>query len=201
MIVDLRPHWWYLSRVFTFAVLAFLILIVELIVLGNTVVNLLLLLVFLYTLGDFGQRYLKWTSTNFVITTDRVIFRQGVFAKHGIEIPLERVANVGFNQTIFERMLGTGDVLIESSGRDGQQRFSDIRKPEQVQAEIHAQMDAKVTRQTGWATTGTPPPPPPPAAGSTNVAEQLEKLHELLMRGAITQVEYDAKKAQLLERM
>ena len=36
-------------------------------------------------------RYLKWATTNFVITSDRVIFRHGVFAKSGIEIPLERV--------------------------------------------------------------------------------------------------------------
>jgi hypothetical protein len=30
-------------------------------------------------------------------------------------------------------MLGAGDLLIESASDDGQQLFSDIRKPEQVQ--------------------------------------------------------------------
>jgi hypothetical protein len=39
-------------------------------------------------------RYLKWVTTNFVITSDRVIYRSGVFAKSGIEIPLERVNSV-----------------------------------------------------------------------------------------------------------
>ena len=65
-------------------------------------------------------RYLKWITTNFVITSDRLIFRHGVVAKSGIEIPLERVNNVNFNQGIFERMLGAGDLLIESGGEDGQ---------------------------------------------------------------------------------
>ena len=65
-------------------------------------------------------RYLKWVTTNFVITNDRIIFRQGVIAKSGIEIPLDRVNNVNFNQSIFERMLGAGDLLIESGGEDGQ---------------------------------------------------------------------------------
>ena len=51
-------------------------------------------------------RYAQWFTTNFVITSDRVIFRMGVFAKHGIEIPLERVNNVIFHQSILERMLG-----------------------------------------------------------------------------------------------
>ncbi|HRE02034.1 MAG TPA: PH domain-containing protein, partial [Ilumatobacteraceae bacterium] len=44
-------------------------------------------------------RYLKWITTNFVITSDRLIFRHGVVGKMGIEIPLERVNNVNFHQT------------------------------------------------------------------------------------------------------
>ena len=78
-------------------------------------------------------RYLTWATINFVITSDRVIYRSGLIAKHGIEIPLERVNNVSFRQGIFERMIGAGDLLIESGGEDGQQRFTDIRDPERVQ--------------------------------------------------------------------
>jgi membrane protein YdbS with pleckstrin-like domain len=65
----------------------------------------------------------------------------GVIAKSGIEIPLERVNNVNFSQSVFERMLGAGDLLIESGGEDGQQRFTDIRRPDKVQGLIHAQME------------------------------------------------------------
>src|SRR6476646_3492981 len=47
-------------------------------------------------------RLINWRSVEFVVTTDRVIFRSGVFAKHGIEIPLARVNNVNFSQGILE---------------------------------------------------------------------------------------------------
>ena len=95
-------------------------------------------------------RYLKWLTTNFVITSNRLIFRQGVIAKSGVEIPLERVNNVNFNQSIFERMLGAGDLLIESGGEDGQQRFTDIRRPAQVQNLIHAQMEGHFQRRAAY---------------------------------------------------
>jgi hypothetical protein len=43
------------------------------------------------------------------------------------------VNNVNFHQTAFERIVGAGDLLIESGGEDGQSRFSNIRDPENVQ--------------------------------------------------------------------
>jgi uncharacterized membrane protein YdbT with pleckstrin-like domain len=136
-------------------------------------------------------RYLKWSTTNFVITTHRLIFRSGVFAKHGVEIPLERVMNVNFGQSIFERIVGAGDLLIESGGKDGQQRFSDIRKPEQVQNLIHAQVESNSIRHDQPAAAAPPPPP-------VDVAGQLEKLEGLRSRGTITPEEFEEQKRRLL---
>ena len=81
-----------------------------------------------------------------MITSDRVIFRHGLVAKSGIEIPLERVNSVHFHQTIIERMLGAGDLLIESGAEQGEQRFTDIRNPDRVQQLIHAQMNLNEER-------------------------------------------------------
>ena len=46
----------------------------------------------------FARPLRRWTTTNFVVTTDRLIYRSGVLAKHGREIPLERVNDITFNQ-------------------------------------------------------------------------------------------------------
>src|SRR5690606_9212719 len=75
-----------------------------------------------------GVTYARWATTHFVVTTDRLIYRHGVLAKKGIEIPLERVNTVFFSQSIIERMLGSGDLVIESAGEQGRQSFSDVRK-------------------------------------------------------------------------
>jgi uncharacterized membrane protein YdbT with pleckstrin-like domain len=191
--LDMHPHWWYFAEA-AFSLLGSIVL--GIVVLTQTdsgssarkagVVVALALIVgtALWLIG----RYLKWITTNFVITSHRLIFRQGVVAKSGIEIPLERVNNVNFSQSVFERILGAGDLLIESGGEDGQQRFTDIRHPDKVQNLIHAQAEGAFSRRMGGGA---------PAAGSS-VAEQLERLEGMLQRGSLTQEEFDAQKRKLL---
>lgn len=87
-------------------------------------------------------RYARWITTNFVITTDRLIYRSGVFGKSGTEIPLDRVNTIFFNQTFFERILRSGDLTIESGGETGRQTFSDISSPSSVQNTIYQQIEA-----------------------------------------------------------
>ena len=99
------------------------------------------------TLVWLGITYLHWATTHFVITTDRLIYRHGILSKHGIEIPLERDNTVFFSQTILERMLGSGDLVIESAGEMGRQSFSNVRKPSAVQNEIYRQMEANENRK------------------------------------------------------
>ncbi|MGB8859034.1 MAG: PH domain-containing protein [Ilumatobacteraceae bacterium] len=193
--LDMHPHWWYFAEP-AFALLGSIV--IGIIVLTQTdsgttarkaagiAAVALLVITALWLIG----RYLKWLTTNFVITSQRLIFRQGVVAKSGIEIPLERVNNVNFNQSVFERMLGAGDLLIESGGEDGQQRFTDIRHPDKVQNLVHAQVESLIQRRAGYAHAG----------GTTggDVAEQLERLEGMLTRGTLTQEEFDAQKRKLL---
>ena len=56
---------------------------------------------------------------------------------------------------MFERLVGVGDLLLESAGEQGQSRFSNIRDPEAVQLEIYRQMEANDRRRAGYATTPT----------------------------------------------
>ena len=102
-----------------------------------TIVLYALGVVILIALINFIARYVNWAGVNFVVTTDRLIFRSGVFAKAGIEIPLERINTVFFNATLFERMVGSGDLTIESAGEGGQQNFDNVRKPQFIQQEIY----------------------------------------------------------------
>ena len=193
--LDLHPHWWYFFEAAAALALSIIAGVIVRVLLdaGNprrylgyvALVAIVLSAVWLFS------RYTKWITTNFVITNDRIIFRQGVIAKSGIEIPLDRVNNVNFNQSIFERILGAGDLLIESGGEDGQQRFSDVRKPQNVQNLIHAQVEAK-SRQRGTYSASAAP------AAPIDIAGQLEKLEGLLQRGSLSQDEFDSQKARLL---
>jgi uncharacterized membrane protein YdbT with pleckstrin-like domain len=191
VVLDLNPHWWFFSGPLVALLLTLAVTVAVSVfdlpdwlwftVLGLTAINLLWLL----------ARLAKWATTNFVVTTDRLIYRSGVIAKKGLEIPLERVNNIHFNQGVFERMLRSGDLLIESGGERGQQAFSNIRRPALVQNEIYRQMEAAQARDHDRMA----------GRRELSIPEQIEKLDDLRARGVITQAEFDAKKTQLLDRM
>lgn len=130
--------------------------------------------------------WLGWRSTHFVVTSDRVIYRSGVLIKSGIAIPLERVNNINFHQTILERLIRAGDLQIESAGQDGQQNFSDIRRPDEVQRLIHGQIEENDQRSRSGN------------SGSSDTASQLEKLEGLRDRGTLTQEEFQREKNRLI---
>lgn len=202
LVLDLRPHWWYMAEP-TGAVLGAAVLGILVLQFGpdsgvaQTILNWLSIILIVGSLGWFGLRYLKWITTNFVVTSDRLVYRAGVIAKTGIEIPLERVNTVFFNQTIFERMLGAGDLSIESGGETGKQTFGDIRRPSAVQNEIYRQMELNNTRMYGGAGAAAAPS----SGSSASIPAQIAELDQLRQQGVLSQAEFDAKKAELLNRM
>lgn len=138
---------------------------------------------------------LRWQFTMFVLTSDRLITRRGVIAKHSKEIPLERINDVAFSQTVLERVLGAGDLMIESAGERGQERIENIRKPEQVQLMIYKQAEANNNRMMR-------PPAATHASGSAStIPDQIEALARLREQGVLTDIEFESKKQDLLKRL
>jgi uncharacterized membrane protein YdbT with pleckstrin-like domain len=190
--VDLHPHWWFLAGptlAIGGAIIAGVVTLVytEVDSTVRTVAGWATLVAIAASGIWLLVRYGRWLTTHFVITNRRVIFRTGLLAKRGIEIPIDRVNTVHFSQGVWERIVGVGDLLIESGGETGQQRFTDIRQPDRVQRVLHAEMEARELRGRG-------------ADGVVDVAGQLEKLESMLLRGTLTPEEFDRQKQRLLGR-
>ncbi len=81
--------------------------------------------------------YLRWQNTAFVVTTRRVLVRQGVLARSGRDVPLTRINDVTFQHSLLERMLGCGTLVVESAGERGQVVLADVPRVEQVQRTIY----------------------------------------------------------------
>ena len=136
--------------------------------------------------------FLRWRYTMFVLTTDRLITRYGIIAKNSKEIPLERINDVAFSQSIMERLVGAGDLLVESAGERGQTRIENIRKPDQVQLMIYKEIEKN---SNNMLTPRTVP------SSDSDPLSQLEALARLRDQGAITSAEYETKKQELLGRL
>lgn len=191
IILDLRPHWFFLfgPALALIASLALAIWVSQAVdsdfalfpALALAVVTLLLFLV----------RFAQWVTTDFVLTTDRLIYRKGIVSRQGKEIPLERVNDVSFQQSLFQRMMRAGDLMVESGGERGQSHFGHFANPQDIQNEIHRAIEAAAARDADRM------------AGRRELSplEQLEKLEELRQRGVISQAEFEVKKATLLDRL
>lgn len=189
MVLDLHPHWWYYGSSLLWTVVGIFAGFTLLTRTSGTVRTILGYLVLGFIVVN-GARLVvslvKWRTTYFVVTSQRLIYREGVIARDGVEIPLDRVNNVNFSQNILERLLGVGDLLVESGGKDGQQRFSDMAQPEKVQNIIHS------TIRSTRATRGD-------AGGPlTGIAVELERLEALRDRGTLTEAEFEEQKRRLL---
>lgn len=210
LVLDLKPHWWFFWKHIVAGLIVLIVLILWFGPLGGPnwgkwpiVIGILVYL------GFVVEKYFVWTYTHFVLTDRRVISRSGIVSKRGTEIPLDRINNIDFSQRLWERIIGAGDLSIESAGRDGQSHFENVRHPDMVQQEIYRQMEVNARRQAGWqgeamaahTRAAAPTPAPAPAAAPPDVTDQIAKLAALRDSGAITSEEYEAKKAELLDRM
>ena len=200
IVLNLHPHWWFIAKSGMVLVLAVIVGLYTAVKIDNDVVKIAVALWVIINLGWFLVRFIQWVSTHFVLTSDRVMSREGVLAKRGIEIPLERINTVFFEQGIFERMLGLGDLEIESASKDGAQRFEDIRRPSDVQKEIYVQMETNDNRKMDRMGHAAQPQQVAPAAGP-NIGDQINQLAQLRDQGHLTEAEFQAKKAELLNRM
>jgi uncharacterized membrane protein YdbT with pleckstrin-like domain len=194
VVLDLRPHWWFFAPQAAALAGAVVLGVLALAFFADVpLVSILTAGLIITVLVWFVARYLVWQTTNFVITSDRLVTRSGVFSRQGIEIPLERVNTVFFRQSFFERLIGSGELVVESAGELGQQKFSNIKQPLNIQNEIYRQMEGNENRKFDRVSRSQP--------ASLSIPDQIEKLDELRQKGILTDAEFNRKKAELLDRL
>jgi len=182
-----------------------------------------------------AARVLRRRATCVVVTSARLVRRSGILGRRGLDIRLERINEVSYQQSLVERVIGSGNLMVEMGGERGVVVFDHMRRP----ASVAALLQEQVTRRTrniavrGPSAPGAGPgddrPPGSPvtlgsagfdatppsgtaavrlragaqtsggAAGS--VAERLVQLDELHRRGLLSEAEYEAKRASLIDRL
>ena len=179
-----RPHW---SRLLREGLLVFLGVVLAGLLIAVSTPAWVVWLLTASVIALIARGVTRWLTTHHVITNERVIYRAGWIAKRGKEIPLEVINDVAFNQTIFERVFKTGDLLIESAGTHGQTRYRDIPAPEDVQSLIYQVREDRKLQMEG----GT-------GQSVESTASQLEKLSRLHDDGKLTDEEFHVEKTKLL---
>ena len=132
-------------------------------------------------------------SYEHVLTNRRMIQQTGIFNKRSMDAPLDKVNNVEHWQTLWGRMLGYGDVEIDTASEHGATRFKDIARPLEFKNAIVGATEAYRSRRFA--------PAAPPSQIATSGADRLRQLKGLLDDGLISQEEFEMKRQKLLEEI
>ena len=194
VVAQFRPHWRLLFIPMLWLIVGIALLVVLYTVVdADPVVNLIVTVVVVLALIPLVVApFVRFWFTSYVLTNERLITRKGVIARSGIEIPLENITNVVFNQSVVERLLQSGDLLIESAGESGQSRFADIPEPEEFQSLLYKVREDRDDAHRAKAARSVP---------GGDATERLARLAKLHQDGIISDEEYEEKRQSLLDEI
>jgi membrane protein YdbS with pleckstrin-like domain len=188
VVVSVRPHWWFLTGPVALVVVAIAGAITAGVENAPNAAVWVAVAALVVAVGWLVARYVLWATTRLTVTTSRIIERRGVLARRGREIPLTALTDIEYHQSLFERIIGAGDVLLESAGKDGQEVFPDLPHPSAIHNEIYRQVER-------WRR------PPAASPAGPSIPDQIDQLDQLRRRGILTDAEFEAKKSELLDRL
>ena len=90
---------------------------------------------------------LRWRTTHYVITTHRLLFREGILTRKGRDIGLARITDVSYTQTLWDRIINSGTLTIESAGDSGATVLKAIGHSEEIQQLLNHMVEEDADRR------------------------------------------------------
>jgi uncharacterized membrane protein YdbT with pleckstrin-like domain len=198
IILITKPHWLTLSGP---SFLVFIVLVADILagyMLGlewSKYLSILLVLTGFYLLYKIVQR----NRNIWVVTNLRVIDEYGVFTSNSKESPLDKINNVTYRQPFWGKIFGYGNVQIQTAAEIGSTTYYNVERPQELKNSITNMQEEykqqQIRKQASELANAM-------IAGQqekkTDIASELEKLHELWQKGILTEAEYNAGKAKIL---
>lgn len=199
-LIIIRQHWLKLILPFLAWVLLTVLLFVFLKEDNSKIALIIALLTALYP----AYLYMEWKYNLWVVTNMRVIDETGFFSRYSKESPLDKINNVEYTQSLWGRMFGYGDVEIQTAAELGESTYTMIHQPRLLKDTItHAQEEYKagqIKNQAQQLANAIKQSMPSAPQNNISVSQEIEKLFELMQKGAITQEEYLVQKNKLLSK-
>lgn len=97
-----------------------------------------------------GQAHYERISTAYVITTEQVYHKRGLISRDVTQIRYDRVQNTSYSQSVPERLLSYGDVVVTSAGT-GQVEilFRSVSDPARIKRLLSEQLAETVRTGSG----------------------------------------------------
>ena len=146
LLVQLRPHWIFFAGPLAVTVAAVAIVITIIVAepsIPNWLADGLWILAAIPGAWLLG-RLARWRLYTFALTTTRILVRRNVFDRAIVQIRLQRITGLNLSQTLLERVLATGRLVVDVQGEDDEIVLPFIRKPIILQRVINGQINELV---------------------------------------------------------
>lgn len=192
VILMIRPHWLVLCLPFLYMASG----IVAGILIGTYGLLIPLVLICYLWFKIVQRKNNLWAVTNL-----RVIDEDGVFAHNSKESPLDKINNVTYNQSVWGRIFGYGNIQIQTAAEIGSTTYTMVEKPKELKDTItqmqeeykKSQIMAQARELANAISSGTQ------QQSQRDIAAELEKLFILKQKGILTADEFAARKKKILE--
>ena len=191
VILETKPHW-------------FTLIVPFLVMLAGSIMGIIIgsygYIAVIVLIGYFAFKIVQRNNNLWAVTNLRVIDEYGVFSNNSKESPLDKINNVSYRQSFLGKMLGYGNVQIQTAAEIGSSTYFAVENPKELKDTItHMQEEYKQYQIKTQATelanvilSGHQ------QTNRTDVASELEKLFELKQKGILTEVEYNLRKTKIL---
>lgn len=137
---------------------------------GSDVIDTLLGAVAIFFMARFAWRGWQWNVAHIVVTDRRIFEVSGLIAKRVASMPLAKVTDMTYHRSLLGRLLGYGDLRIESPGqKQAVEQIAFLPRPDDFYRTVTSLVMAK------------PPPPREPDADRVDTDDTTGPLPRVIV--------------------
>ena len=87
--------------------------------------------------------WIRWQSTSYTLTDQRIKIETGVFGRQSKMIPIDRVQDCTTKQSLIGRMLGYGRVEVDAAGAQGAEVLAHLPNPGAFRDQVFVQSEKR----------------------------------------------------------
>jgi uncharacterized membrane protein YdbT with pleckstrin-like domain len=147
LVLKDHPHWIVVVKSLVAPIILLIVAVVIDVTANNTGIENLQLIVTLGAIAIAGLWlivvWIRWQSTSYTLTDQRIKIETGVFGRQSKMIPIDRVQDCTTKQSLVGRMLGYGRVEVDAAGAQGAEVLDHLPNPGVFRDQVFVQSERR----------------------------------------------------------
>jgi uncharacterized membrane protein YdbT with pleckstrin-like domain len=147
LVLTDHPHWIFVVKSLVAPIILLIVAVVVDLTLTKTGIHHFRTIVTLGAIALAGLWliivWIRWRSTVYTLTDQRIKIETGVFSRQSKMIPIDRVQDCTTKQSLVGRMLGYGRVEVDAAGAQGAEVLEHLPHPDVFRDQVFMQTERR----------------------------------------------------------